>query len=214
MKQHRFDSVRKTWCAPIGIAAALMSGAVSQAMAANAVTDWNAFNTELLTLQPSGLYETRIYAIQHAAIHDALNTIRPRYRRYTRCDRIEGESHASAPAAVAQASRDVLAALWATNVWAAPEVQVKIQSMIETRYQSALSVIPAGDAKERGKAIGPRAPARTSRSAPTMGSARRGPRSARSPSTPRERRQAITSSRRPTMRHRSVHWRPRRAGGI
>ena len=154
MKQHRFDSVRKTWYAPICIAAALMSGAVSQAMAANAVTDWNAFNTELLTLQPSGLYETRIYAIQHAAIHDALNTIRPRYRRYTRCDRIEGESHASAPAAAAQASRDVLAALWATNVWAAPEVQVKIQSMIETRYQSALSLIPAGEAKERGKAIG------------------------------------------------------------
>src|SRR5262247_2621976 len=159
MTQHRFDSVRKTWCAPICIAAALMSGAVSQAMAANAVTDWNAFNTELLTLQPSGLYETRIYAIQHAAIHDALNTIRPRYRRYTRCDRVEGESHASAPAAVAQASRDVLAALWATNVWANPplaplDLQARIQSMIETRYQSALSVIPAGEAKESGKAIG------------------------------------------------------------
>ena len=92
MTQHRFDSVGKTWCVPICIAAALMGGAVSQAMAANAVTDWNAFNTELLTLQPSGLYETRIYAIQHAAIHDALNTIRPRYRRYTRCDGVEGRS--------------------------------------------------------------------------------------------------------------------------
>src|SRR5262247_2235491 len=157
MTQHRFDSVRKTWCAPICIAAALMSGAVSQAMAANAVTDWNAFNTELLTLQPSGLYETRIYAIQHAAIHDALNTIRPRYRRYTRCDRIEGQSHASAPAAVAQASRDVLAALWATNVWANPPLstlQATIQRMIENRYHAALSDIPEDDAKERGKAIG------------------------------------------------------------
>ena len=99
------------------IAATLMGGAVSQAMAANAVTDWNAFNTELLTLQPSGLYETRIYAIQHAAIHDALNTIRPRYRRYTRCEGVEGESHASAPAAVAQASRDVLAEFGRQTYW-------------------------------------------------------------------------------------------------
>ena len=111
-----------------------MGGAVSQATAANAVTDWNAFNTELLTLQPSGLYETRIYAIQHAAIHDALNTIRPRYRRYTRCDRVEGQSHASAPAAVAQASRDVLAALWATNVWANPPLS---RPTLQADYSSA-----------------------------------------------------------------------------
>ena len=157
MTPHRFDSVGKTWCVPICIAAALMGGTVSQAMAANAVTDWNAFNTALLTLQPSGLYETRIYAIQHAAIHDALNTIRPRYRRYTRCHGVEGQSHASAPAAVAQASRDVLAALWATNVWAnspLSELQATIQGMIEDRYHAALSDIPEDEAKERGKAIG------------------------------------------------------------
>ena len=136
MTPHRFGSHRHTWCVHIGLVTALSVAVVPHTMAANAVTDWNAFTTGLLTVQPSGVLDSRIYAIQHAAIHDALNTIRPRYWRYTQCEGIDGPLHASDAGAVAQASRDVLTELWATNVWAnpplaPPEVQTTIQAMIE-----------------------------------------------------------------------------------
>jgi membrane-associated phospholipid phosphatase len=158
MTQHRSGSRRQAWCVPICIAVTMLATSVSRATAANAVTEWNAFSTELFTLQPTGLLDSRIYSIQHAAIHDALNTIKSRFRRYTRCEGVVAFD-ASPTAAVAQASRDVLAALWATNVWAnpplaPPTLQATIQAMIENRYQSALAAIPANDAKERGKAIG------------------------------------------------------------
>jgi len=159
MNPHRFGSSRHTWCVQICLAVALSGAAVPRAIAADAVTDWNAFTTGLFTVQPSGFLDSRIYAIQHAAIHDALNTIKPRYQRYTACEGFEGPLHASDAAAVAQASRDVLVELWATNVWAnpplaPPEVQATIQGMIDEQYSAALAGIPAGDAKENGKAIG------------------------------------------------------------
>ncbi len=159
MTPYQFCFVGNTWCVRICLAVTLMGASVSPATGADAVTDWNAFSTELFTLQPSGLIDSRIYSIQHAAIHDALNTIRSRYRRYTSCEGRVGPVDASTAAAVAQASRDVLAVLWATNVWAnpplaPPTLQATIQSMIEDRYQVALAGIPAGDAKENGKVIG------------------------------------------------------------
>ena len=159
MTPHRFGSHRHTWCVRICLAITLSGAVVPHAMAANAVTDWNTFTTGLFTVQPSGVLDSRIYAIQHAAIHDALNTIKPRYQRYTQCEGIDGPLDASDAAAVAQASRDVLTELWATNVWAnpplaPPAVQATIQTMIEDRYSVALSSIPAGDDKENGKVIG------------------------------------------------------------
>ena len=84
MTPHRFGSHRHTWCVHICLVIALSGAVVPHAMAADAVTDWNAFTTGLFTVQPSGFLDSRIYAIQHAAIHDALNTIEPLYQRYTR----------------------------------------------------------------------------------------------------------------------------------
>ena len=95
MTRYQFCFARKTWCVRICLAVTLMGASVSPATAEDAVTDWNAFSTELFTLQPSGLIDTRIYSIQHAAIHDALNTIRPRYRRYTSCEGVAVRSDAS-----------------------------------------------------------------------------------------------------------------------
>ena len=131
MIPHRVGSSRHPWCAGICLAVALTATVASHGMAGDAVTDWNAFTTGLLAVQPSGVIDSRIYAIQHAAIHDALNTIKPRYRRYTECEGIEGPLHAADAAAVAQASREVLAGLWATNAWAnpplaPPEVQFRM----------------------------------------------------------------------------------------
>ena len=138
---------------------ALSATVAPHVMAGDAVTDWNAFTTGLFWVQPSGVIDSRIYAVQHAAIHDALNTIKPRYQRYTECQGIEGPLNASDAAAVAQASRDVLVELWATNVWAnpplaPPEVQATIQALIEDQSPVALSRVPAGNARENGKAIG------------------------------------------------------------
>ena len=62
---------------------------------ADAVTEWNA-NAAIATCI-IGLHESRLYAMMHIAIHDALNTINRRFRPYV-LDK-HGPSGASAEAA-------------------------------------------------------------------------------------------------------------------
>ena len=86
--------------------------------------------------------------------------------------------------------------------------------MIEDRYHAALSDIPEDEAKERGKAIGAACARSNLEKRANDGHREAGPPLSAGPSTPRDRRQATTSSRRPTMPRHRVHWRSDRAGGI
>ena len=85
----------------------------SRPAAADAVTDWN-LNVGKAALaaciDPSGssdpAHESRMYAMMHIAIHDALNAIDRRFHPYVY--NAQGPAGASREAAVASAAHDVL----------------------------------------------------------------------------------------------------------
>src|SRR5688500_4627563 len=85
-----------------------------QQVAADAVTDWNATAARAALaacISPiqDPLHESRLYAMMHVAIHDALNAIDRRSRPYA--FRSRPEWGVSPDAAVAAAARNVLAPL-------------------------------------------------------------------------------------------------------
>ena len=109
----------------------------------NAVVDWNAVAGQafLPTQGTNPLAQSRTYAIFHAAIHDAINAIHPRYQLYTAG--LVADPAASLDAAVAAASHDVLVAL-------VPEQQ----PLVDRAYSDALAAVPDGAAKTNGIAAG------------------------------------------------------------
>ena len=125
----------------------------------DAVTVWNANAGVAATaacLAPlnNPLHESRIYAMMHVAIHDAVNAIDRRSRPYA-LD-VQAEAGASPDAAVAAASRDVLVALIAQL-----PLELHTQACIdagvasaEAAYTAALADIPDNQAKAQGIAVG------------------------------------------------------------
>ena len=90
---------------------ACLGSLVPQAAQADAVTDWNvragrAATAACLSPTGNGLAESRMYAMVHVAIHDALNAIERHCRPYALDERVASE--ASAAAAAASAAHDVL----------------------------------------------------------------------------------------------------------
>jgi hypothetical protein len=130
-------------------ALALAAALVGQSTAAtgrpdeNAVTRWNVIATNAFTPSQgtNPMAQSRTLAILHAAIHDALNAIEPRFQAYS--PGVGRASGASAEAAVAAAARDVLVTLL-------PEQA----ALVETEYARALAAIPDGPARIAGVAVG------------------------------------------------------------
>ena len=132
--------------------------------AEDAVLIWNANAGQAALaacLAPTGnpLFESRIYAMMHVAIHDALNAIERRSRPYA----FHGRTHrpTSPDAAVATAARDVLVPLL-SQLPVPPLTQECIDAgvaSVETDYAAALDAIPDGAAKERGIRKGARSAA-------------------------------------------------------
>jgi hypothetical protein len=146
----------------LGICAFVLSLSLgwSPRVQADVVTDWNA-NTAITTCGLTPPHESRLYAMMHLAIHDALNTINRRFRPYV-LD-MQGPSGASAEAAVATAARDVLvpALKQLVPVFSQiPAIQDCIAgangviASIEADYAAALADIPEGAPKTQGIAIG------------------------------------------------------------
>jgi hypothetical protein len=109
----------------------------------NAVTHWNVVATSAFAPSQgtNPMAQSRTLAILHAAIHDALNAIEPRFQAYS--PGLGPARGASAEAAAAAAARDVLVTLL-------PEQSV----LIETEYARALAAIPDGPAKKAGVGVG------------------------------------------------------------
>jgi len=109
----------------------------------NAVTYWNEVATDALGTEEgtNPMAHSRILGILHASVHDALNAIERRFEPYTAG--VDAAPGASADAAVAAASRDVLVALFPNQA-----------SFVEQAYASALASIPEGTAKSAGIALG------------------------------------------------------------
>lgn len=116
----------------------------------DAVLDWNAVALDAIARDYSDLAEphdqpgptrvSRALAIVHAAIFDAVNSIVPDYEPYLVCRRAPG---ASVDAAVAAAAHRTLAALYPSQ-----------RRSLDALLREYLADIPAGDAKEEGRALG------------------------------------------------------------
>jgi VCPO second helical-bundle domain len=129
------------------------------APAGDAVTAWNANAGVAATaacIAPidNPLHESRIYAMMHIAIHDALNALDRRSRPYA--FDMQAEPGASPDAAVAAAARDVLVPLIG-------ELPLELVSQscidagvasVEADYTAALAAIPDDQAKADGIAVG------------------------------------------------------------
>jgi hypothetical protein len=132
------------------------SGGSAQAQAdEDAVTAWNANAGEAALaagLAPTNnpLHESRLYAVMHLAIHDALNAIDRRSRPYA-AD-LPANPGASPEATVAAAARDVLVPL--LTQLPPPFVGAAGVMSVEADYTDALAAIPDGPAKTQGVELG------------------------------------------------------------
>ena len=99
------------------------------------------------------LAESRLYAMTHIAIHDALNGIERRYRPYA-AD-LQAPPDASPEAAVAAAARGVLVPGLGELVTFLPQACVDAGvASVEADYAAALAAIAEGPAKNAGVAVG------------------------------------------------------------
>ncbi len=125
----------------------------------DAVTVWNANAGVAATaacVAPlnNPLHESRMYAMMHVAVHDALNAIDRRSRPYA--FKPEAEPGASRDAAVAAAARDVLVSLIAQlplELHSQACIDAGVAS-VEAAYAEALAAIPDDQAKAQGLALG------------------------------------------------------------
>ena len=146
--------VRKT--AVLCLSAVLV--ALAQRAAADPVLDWNARAGEAAMaacISPADdpLHESRLYAMVHVAIHDALNAIVRRSRPYTY--NVPANPAASPEAAVAAAARGVLVAdLGRIPFPFPPECPAMGIAVVQAHYDTALGAIPDGLPKAQGIAIG------------------------------------------------------------
>ena len=124
----------------------------------HAVSAWNANAGEAAVaacLAPTNnpLHESRMYAMTHLAIHDALNAIERRSRPYA--FDATAKRRTSPDAAVAAAARDVLVALLEpTPRTLCGCVVAAAVAGVEADYAEALGDIPDGPAKTRGIELG------------------------------------------------------------
>ena len=89
--------------------------------------------------QPPTIMPVRSYAMMHAAMFDAVNSIDGTYTPYL--TDVPGSQHASIEAAAAQAARDVLAALYPTRVAVFnAELAISLQGIEENRAQQGIRV--------------------------------------------------------------------------
>ncbi len=119
------------------------AGATHRTRPVDAVLHWNGVAAAAFTPSQgtNALAQSRSFAIVQLAVHDALNAIQRRYASYT--PGVAAAPRASAEAAVAAATREVLVAL-------VPEQA----AMVETAYGLALQALPPGRARTEGIATG------------------------------------------------------------
>ena len=121
------------------VATALVCGASARA---DAVLDWNEVMMSALAGQ-NPLNETRLAAITHLAMFEAVNAITREYRPYLRRSAIDAPSVASPDAAAVAAAHRVLSAY-------APQHA----AMLDNARATSLAVILDGAAKDNGVAVG------------------------------------------------------------
>jgi hypothetical protein len=140
----------------IAVCLTLLALRPGTAGAADAVITWNenaakAATAACLHISGNGLAESRMYAMVHTAVHDAVNAIDRRSRPYAFAANVNGP--VSVDAAVAAAARDVLVAVIA-GLPESPACVAAGVAEANTLYAAALMAIPNGPAKTAGVAVG------------------------------------------------------------
>jgi hypothetical protein len=111
------------------------------------VIDWNLQTHQVIQAVDSyrdPMAASRILAMVHLAMHDAVNAAQPRYRAYAyRPDAGPSHAGADAPVAAAVAAHDVLATLYPTQ-----------QSLLRATLDATLLDAGVGPAVERGRQLG------------------------------------------------------------
>ena len=140
-----------------GAAGSPVSPSVAPEPDGNAVVQWNRTAAEaalrpIVAPDDNPLHESRMYAMMHIAIHDALNAIKHRSRPYV----FKGHAHHASPeAAVASAARTTLVnALVGADLRPLPNSAHGAIAGVEAAYTAALAAIPEGQAKARGISLG------------------------------------------------------------
>jgi hypothetical protein len=134
------------------------SAGASHVARADAVTDWNANAAKAAIaacISPADdpLHESRMYAMMHIAIHDALNAIDRRFRPYAYDDK--ARARVSVAAAIAAAARDVLVQVISEIPAPFPPACIANGiASVDTDYTAALAAIPDGPRKSQGLNIG------------------------------------------------------------
>ena len=124
------------------LAAALLASIVAGKTSGDEVTRWNQIATDASTTPNTDpLTETRIFAILHVAIHDAVNAVESRYEPYL--PRTSPVTGASVEAAIAGAAHDTLVALL-------PESKVSYDAAME----ETLRTVPDDSRKTAGLQVG------------------------------------------------------------
>src|SRR5437016_1023291 len=147
-------------CTPLPRAVAPQTRAAGAAPAGgDAVTVWNAHAGVAATqacIAPldDPFHESRLYAMMHVAIHDALNAIDRRSRPYTFDP--PATPGASPEAAVAAAARAVLVPLLGQlpRALASQACSDAGVASVEAAYSAALAALPDNPAKAQGIAVG------------------------------------------------------------
>ena len=130
---------RKAWAAAALVAAVILTPVEGRA---DVVTEWNVIALQAHAAAGlNGVRRTRVLAMVHAAVHDALNAIDRRAEPYA-LD-IRTVKTASAEAAVASAAYTVLVALVPSQ-----------QTALDGAYAASLRAVPEGPAKADGIAVG------------------------------------------------------------
>jgi hypothetical protein len=140
------------------IAITLLTSSSTLYAATDPVSNWNAVAIQAtFTAGQNGIAQTRTLAIVHVAMHDALNTIDPRYERYAlKCD---AQSRGSAEAAIAAAAHDSLVGAIALGAlpftgFGTPALQASAVAQVDAELSAELASIPNTPAKVDGIATG------------------------------------------------------------
>ncbi len=103
---------------------------------------WNEKAAMVLNPGFTQVPRTRVFARIQVAVHDALNSIKPKYERYAFNER---EQHADPRAAVASAA-----------YWVMKRTTLVGNPPLDQWYNESLATIPDGESKELGKDLGKR----------------------------------------------------------
>jgi hypothetical protein len=143
-----------TPCAALGIRrmvaiALIVTAAVAlprRAQAQEPVSYWSGIaKTVIIDMAARGGSPSAVdFAYVHAAIYDAVNAIDKRYTVFA-VSPTTFPNGASEPAAVAAAAATILKALFTASA---------LQAFVDAQYAAYVGLIPAGDAKDRGIAVG------------------------------------------------------------